>query len=59
MKGRAKNTDSIIAKRRELGPEAGQRGREAGLGATGKSLPAGSQCFKEREPTDSPSDDVS
>lgn len=59
IKGRTKNTDSIISKGRELGPEAGQRGREAGLGAMGKSLPAGSHCFKERESPNNPSDGVS
>lgn len=40
IKGRTKDTDSIVSKGRESGAEAGQRGREAGLGGPrqGKAL---------------------
>lgn len=59
IKGRTKNTDSIVSKGRESGADAGQRDGRAGVGGHGEKPPAGSQCLKEREPTDSPSDEVS
>lgn len=58
IKGRTKNTDSIVSKGRELGPEAGQRGREAGLGAMGKGFLL-EAIASERESANNPSDGVS
>lgn len=46
IKGRTKNSDSIISKERESGAEAGQWGREAGLGGHRKSPPARSHGFR-------------
>lgn len=46
IKGRTKNTDSIISKGRESGVDAGQRDRGLVLRATGQSLLPGAMASK-------------
>lgn len=46
IKGRTKNTDSIVSKGRESGADAGQRDGGLASGATGKSLLPGGNASK-------------